>query len=147
MLIKGKGRERRCLLLVLHSNSYYTQRRHWPAPEQQAHTYVLRSAEPCLHSAILLLPNLSGARQSDKRWSVGRFLFQTASDTTLMWCFNGNLCSPVCSRSSGQAVQLPWDCQRLQLLALKQWSHHALMKPQGEKAKQTADLLVHGSPL
>lgn len=48
MLIKWKGRERTRLLLVLPSNSYYPQRKHWPAPEQQAHTsHVLGSAEPC----------------------------------------------------------------------------------------------------
>lgn len=96
MLIKGEGSS------LLHSNSYCPQSRHWPAPEHQAHTSHVLECKPCPHSALLLLPNLSGTWQSTKRWGVGMFLFQTASDTTLMWCFHQNLCSPVshpCTKS------------------------------------------------
>lgn len=112
MLIKWKGRERTRLLLVLPSNSYYPQRKHWPAPEQQAHTFhVLGSAEPCPRCPPAP-SNLSGASQSATRWAGGTFLFPTPPATVtnhLTWCFSGNPRSPVCqpcSRSAGQAVQL-----------------------------------------
>ena len=58
MLIKGKGREGTCsLLLVFHSNSYYPQMRRWPEPERQAHT--LPCPEECIALPTLCPPALS----------------------------------------------------------------------------------------
>lgn len=50
------------------------------------------SPAPC--SALLPHPSLSVAWQSFKGWGAGPFLFQTASDRILMWCFSWDLCSP-----------------------------------------------------